>query len=139
MRRRKHEPLPELGDLERAVLEYLWDVEDADVIQTHKAVGRRREISVNTVGSALERLHRKALVHREKVSHAYRYKSALSRQAFLARQVVNGVGGFKALADRGVLSCFIDLVAEDGKTLDAFEDLIRQKQKERTGAAGTPR
>ncbi len=43
---KKHKPWPELGKLERAVLEHLWKVGEADVVETHRAVGARREITV---------------------------------------------------------------------------------------------
>src|SRR5262245_4336134 len=101
---KKHKPLPELGKLECAVLEHLWQAGEADVIETHGAVGTRRGITVNTVGSALERLHRKGLVTRSKVSHAYRYQPALDRESFVVRQMVDGAGGIRALTNRGLLA-----------------------------------
>src|SRR5262245_2880426 len=82
MRSKKTRPGPELGELERAVLEHLWQAGEADVVETHRAVGARREITVNTVGSALDRLYRKGLVTRSKVSHAYRYQPVLDRESF---------------------------------------------------------
>jgi len=84
-------PVPELGELERGILRYLWRVGDADVLQVHAAVGARRGISVNTVGSGLERLYRKRLVSRWKVSHAYRYKPTLDRDHFAVRQLADSV------------------------------------------------
>lgn len=48
--------IPLLGELELAVLERLWTVSDADVHEMHAVVGKKRESSPNTVGSALERL-----------------------------------------------------------------------------------
>jgi predicted transcriptional regulator len=123
---------PALGDLELAVLEHLWSVADADVLGTHAAVGARRGISVNTVGSSLERLHRKGLVDRWKVSHAYRYRAALDRDAFRARRVVDAAGGVRSLARGGLLAAFVDLVAEhDTAALDRLEALIVRKRKER--------
>jgi predicted transcriptional regulator len=128
---KKHKPLPELGKLERAVLEHLWQVGEADVIETHRAVGARRRITVNTIGSALERLHRKDLVTREKVSHAYRYQPKLERESFVVRQLVDGVGGTRALTSRGLLASFLDLVADtDEAALDELEELIARKRKE---------
>jgi predicted transcriptional regulator len=121
--------LPPLGELEIAALELLWETAEADVLQAHRALGRRRGISVNTVGSALERLHRKGLVKRRKVSHAYRYQPALSREAFQARRLASAVGGVQALADDGVLSAFVDLVARaDDEALDRLEALIAERR-----------
>lgn len=126
----KRDPLPPLGALELDVLEHLWSVGEADVAQTHAAVGRLRKNSVNTVGSALERLFRKGLVKRTKVSHAYRYRAALSRESFHARRMVDAVGGVEALGDSGILAAFVDAVAgADGKSLDELSALIAERKK----------
>lgn len=123
--------LPRLGELELAVLEHLWGSQDADVQETHAAVGKRRGISPNTVGSALERLYKKGLLTRKKVSHAYRYRAALDRETFRARKVAEAAGGLKALGKRGLLAAFVDLVADsDEQALLELERLIRKKRGE---------
>jgi predicted transcriptional regulator len=120
-----------LGELERSVLEYLWSAGEAGVVQVHAAIGKRR-IMPNTVGSALERLHRKGLVRRQKVSHAYRYSPALGADEFAARRVVEAAGGLPALAGAGLLAAFVDLVAGvDEAALDRLEQLIAQKRDRR--------
>ncbi len=124
-------PLPRLGQLEQAVLEYLWKAEDVDVVQTHAALGSRRGITANTVGSALERLYRKGLASRWKVSHAYRYKATLGPDAFRARRVIEAAGGIRGLANEGLLAAFVDLVADtDSVALDQLEQLILEKREE---------
>lgn len=129
---RKYSPLPTLGPLEQAVLEYLWRAGESDVIGVHAAVSSRSGVSVNTVGSALERLHRKHLVRRDKVSHAYRYRAAMGRDDFLARRLVTGAGGLDSFARSGLLASFLDLVTEaDRKALDELERLIAEKRRER--------
>lgn len=123
--------LPELGPLEQAALEYLWKVGEADVIEAHAALSRETGISLNTVGSALERLHRKGMLVRSKVSHAYRYKPGLTKDAFLARRVLDSAGGMKSLTSSGLLSSFLDLVTEvDRKALDELEELIAKKRRD---------
>lgn len=113
-----------------AVLEYLWTEADADVQQTHAAVGKDRGISPNTVGSALERLNKKGLLRRQKVSHAYRYEAALDRETFRARRVMEAAGGLRALGHSGLLAAFVDLVADsDEAALAELERLIRLKRE----------
>jgi predicted transcriptional regulator len=122
---------PRLGDLETAVLDHLWRVGESDVAATHAAVGARRGISLNTIGSSLERLHRKGMVERWKVSHAYRYRAALDRDAFRARRVMDAAGGARQLARTGLLAAFVDLVADaDVVALDRLEALIARKRRE---------
>lgn len=123
--------LPPLGDLEVLVLEHLWTAGESDVIGVHAAVGRRRGVTVNTVGSAIERLHRKGLVHRRKVSHAYRYEAALDRDTFQARRLAHAAGGARQLSSRGLLAAFVQLVSDaDAEALDHLEQLIARRRKE---------
>ena len=121
--------LPPLGDLEEAVLAHLWAHDEDDVVGAHRALGKRRGISVNTVGSALERLHRKGLVARRKVSHAYRYAPAVARESFYARRAIEAAGGVSALGEDGLLAAFVDAVGDaDVSALDRLEDLIASKR-----------
>jgi predicted transcriptional regulator len=122
-------PLPPLGDLEHLVLEHLWQAGEADVLETHAAVGRRRGVTVNTVGSSLERLHRKGLLRRRKVSHAYRYEAAIEREAFRLQRLVEAAGDARDLANLGLLAAFVDLISDaDAAALDRLEDLIARKR-----------
>jgi len=126
------EKLPKLGELEIAVLERLWALRELDVVEAHAAVGEQRGITPNTVGSALERLHRKGLVRRRKVSHAFRYAPALESDEFAARRVLDAAGGLGKLASAGLMAAFVDLVADhDEKALERLSSLIAQKRKNR--------
>lgn len=123
--------LPRLGELELAVLELLWACADADVHEAHAAIGTRRGISPNTVGSALERLYKKGLLLRDKVSHAYRYRAAIDRETFRARKVLEAAGGLRALGKTRLLAAFVDLVADsDEAALVELERLVRRKREE---------
>lgn len=122
--------MPVLGELELAVLDHLWERKESDVAATHAAVGEARAITLNTVGSALERLHRKGLVRRWKVSHAYRYAPTIDREAFHARRMVEAAGGAAALADTGLLAAFVDAVAEvDESTLEQLEAILEARRR----------
>src|SRR5262245_33144441 len=126
---KKQKPWPELSKLERAILKHLWKVGEADVVETHQAVNARREITVNTVDSALDRLYHKGLITHSKVSHAYRYQPVLDRESFVVRQMIDGVEEVRALANRGLLASFLDLVTDaDENALDRFEELIAEKR-----------
>jgi predicted transcriptional regulator len=125
--------LPRLGPLEEAVLGHLWEAGESDVAAAHEAVGAPRGIAANTVGSALERLHRKGLAERWKVSHAYRYRARIGREALAARRVLEAVGG-GSLGAPGLLSAFVDALAStDAETLDRLEALIARKRTEIAG------
>lgn len=116
-------------------MDHLWSGGPQDVKACHGAVGRRRRITLNTVQSTMERLYRKGLLRREKVSHAYVYEAALTREAFgaqLASEVVASVVGSAAPAS--VLAAFVDVaerVGEDG--LARMEQLIAARRAGQRG------
>jgi predicted transcriptional regulator len=111
------------------VLTFLWSRGPADVKQVHRAIGAAREITSNTVQSTLERLFRKDLLRREKVSHAFVYAPAVTREelgAELVQDVVHNVLG----GDSGsMISAFVDLTARSGE--DALARLERSVAERR--------
>ena len=125
--------IPQLGELELQILEHLWKVSEADVQETHSELGAPRKISVNTVGSALERLYKKKLVLRDKVSHAYRYRPAMERGDFIAQRMVDAAGGLRALSEEGLLTAFVDVLTEaNEETLDELAQLVKEKRRGRS-------
>jgi predicted transcriptional regulator len=123
-------PLPRLGDLETAVLEHVWAEGPSDVKAVHHAIGAPRRITLNTVQSAMERLFRKGLLAREKVSHAYVYSPRHSREELGARVVQDVVARLLKGEAIPVLEAFVDLaVRTDKANLDRLARLIAEKRK----------
>lgn len=124
-----------LGELEVAVLEDLW-VSGADHAKAvHGRLAPQRGISLNTVQSTLERLHRKGLLNRHKESHAYIYRPALAREELLAR-LIEGAAAL-VVGDEGgdsVLTAFVDFADQyDEAGLDRLEALIALKRAGKSG------
>jgi len=118
---------PFLGELEAAVMDHVWREGRVDVKAVHKAIRRARPITLNTVQSTMERLHRKGLLTREKVSHAYVYSPGMSREQFGARLVKGVIDSTLAGKTQSMLSAFVDLVARAGEAeLDRLERMIAE-------------
>jgi len=120
-----------LGQLELAVLNYLWAHETCCVKSLHAAIGIQRGISLNTVQSTLERLFKKKLLSRIKVSHAYQYKAAVDRTQLLTRRlddITSEIAGEIADGQTNfVLAAFIEFTARlDDTSLERLEQLITQ-------------
>lgn len=122
-----------LGELEIAVLEYLWSAGAMEAKRVHKAIGTQRGISLNTIQSALERLYRKKLLRREKVHHAYVYAPTVRREELMTQLIDQVVNVFEGKSP-DLLSAFVDFAARvDEHSLDRLEQLIaehRRQQKE---------
>ena len=127
---RKDKKLPTiLGPLEWAVLDFFWENGEASVIDVHRSVAEASGNSVNTIGSTLERLYRKGLLVRHKVSHAFQYQPNCTKEEFLTKQVLENAGGLQELSGKGLLISFLDLVEDtDDETLNELEKLIAEKR-----------
>lgn len=120
-----------LGELEQEVLETLWHDGALSPGEVHERVGAVRGISVNTVSSALKRLHGKGLLDREKVSHSYVYRAAITR-AELQRQLIGAIASKFADEERsGLLAAFVDVAEAGGEaTLRKLEAMIAARLTE---------
>ena len=126
--------MPLLGELELAVMDFLWKHGPGDVRALHESIGARRNITSNTVQSTLKRLHDKGLAHREKVSHAYIYSAACTRAEFHARALGQVVGELKAGDADAVLAAFVDIAERAGaEQLERLEALVAARLNDSDG------
>ena len=96
-----------LGELERHVMEAVWDHAPATVREVADRMRGEADRAYTTVMTTLDRLHKKGLVDREKHGLAWRYRAAMDRAAFerrvadaLAVELVShGEAGLAALVD----------------------------------------
>ena len=120
---------PYLGELELAVLEELWAHGACDAKTAHRRIGDRRGIALNTVQSTLERLYRKDLLTREKVSHAYVYAPSVQREQLMERLIEDVVETFSAGRPEPMLAAFVDLAAKvNDENLARLEQLIAERR-----------
>jgi predicted transcriptional regulator len=112
------------------VLKHVWTAGPCGVKAVHRTLGARRGITLNTVQSTMERLFRKGLLAREKVSHAYVYSPRQSREQLGARVVEEVVSRLLEGEAVPVLEAFVDLAARtDAANLDRLERLIADRKK----------
>lgn len=120
-----------IGPLETAVLRHLWPDGRASVKAVHNALGQRRGITLNTVQSAMDRLYKKKLLSREKVSHAFIYAPAVTRVELGTRIIEEA---FAQLADEpsALISAVVDYADREGDELLAeLEVLVAERRKQR--------
>ncbi len=119
-----------VGQLETAVMEHLWRHGASSAKDVHRALGDRRGIKLNTIQSTMDRLFRKRMLQREKVSHAYVYTHAVSREE-LSTRVIGEVLETLAGGETGVmLTAFANLAEREGdEALVQLEELIAKKRR----------
>ncbi len=102
---------PRLGDLERVVMERLWDAgttDGATVREVHEALEKDREIAYTTVMTVLDRLAKKELVTREREGRAWRYYPADTREALTAQTMRRTMDDMELTDRRAALMHFLD-------------------------------
>lgn len=112
---------PRLGDLERSVMEQLWDSAGArpagsSVREVLEALPAERGLAYTTVMTVLDRLSKKGLVTRERDGRAWRYTPAGTRESLTAETMRASLDD---VADRrAALLHFLD-----GATSEELDDL----------------
>lgn len=80
-----------LGQLERAVMELLWDRGQPMLVREVAEALAERGLAYTTVMTVLDRLARKDVVRRERVGRAWRYAPAASRDQYVARLMLEAL------------------------------------------------
>jgi predicted transcriptional regulator len=112
--------LQRLGNLERSVMDHLWDSgEPQTVRQVHNAVCTRRRLAYTTVMTVLRRLAAKDLVSQIRDDRAFQYAPLGTRDELIAALMVDVLN---EVADRGDRrAALIHFIGQVGT--DEIEDL----------------
>lgn len=79
-----------LGDLERAVMDQLWDNGGSQTVrEVHHSLSSQRELAYTTVMTVLQRLHCKDLVIQIRAGRAFRYAPSYGRDELVASLMVD--------------------------------------------------
>jgi predicted transcriptional regulator len=115
-----------LGELEKLVLKYFWQIKVADVKQVYAHFEKSRGGTLNTIQSTLDRLFKKGLLKRDKEGHAYQYRAAKPRKDFIGELIKDVANDFTAGDEDSILAAFVSLSSElnDGQ-LEQLESLIK--------------
>jgi predicted transcriptional regulator len=112
---------PRLGELERVVMERLWeaavaggpDFAGATVREVHESLEGERELAYTTVMTVLDRLAKKDLVTRERDGRAWRYLPADTREALTAQTMRRTLDDMDVTDRRAALLHFLDGASSD--------------------------
>jgi len=116
--------LNRLGDLERAVMDQLWDTGQPQTVrQVHEALSARRDLAYTTVMTVLQRLARKNLVVQIRDERAHQYAATRGRDELVAGLMVDALDQAADSEDRrAALMHFVEQVGAD--EADALRDAL---------------
>lgn len=121
----------QLGELEKLVLHYLWKQAPADVKQVFSHFEAIRGGSLNTYQTTLDRLYKKGLLSRQKVSYAFQYRPKVERHELIGQLIKSVTSDFVADDDSSLIAAFSSMSKEfNEEQLAKLEQLIEaQRQK----------
>jgi predicted transcriptional regulator len=126
-----------LGDLERAIMEVLWQTESSLTVRQVSNGLTQRNLAHTTVMTVLDRLAKKGFARRERDGRAWRYRPAATREAYVAELMLTAL---EQTGDRDAsLARFAQSVsgAEAVVLLDALSRLDREQDGQRSeGVSG---
>lgn len=124
--------LDDLGELQRAVLETVWDLGEANVHQVREQLGRRKKLAYTTVLSAMQKLEKAGWLDHRAEGKTYIYCATTSRDQAGAGSVR---GFLKRVFEGDAVAMFQHLIRESdlsGEELNELRRMIDEKRKERT-------
>jgi predicted transcriptional regulator len=80
-----------LGELERAIMEVLWEASDPMTVRQVGNCLTDRDLAHTTVMTVLDRLTKKGFVRRQRAGRAWRYRPAESREAYVAELMLTAL------------------------------------------------
>lgn len=109
--------MPALGHRELEALEHLWKEGSLTALGLRERVGCA-EVSVNTIQSTLERLHRKGLVDRKREGRAYHYLPTLTRADIVSRTLHDLARDVAGGDLAPIISGFVGFMANDDPEIE---------------------
>ncbi len=118
----------QLGELEKLVLQYLWQHKSADVKEVYKHFEKIRGGSLNTYQSTLDRLYKKELLSRHKVINAYQYQPRVARYELIG-QLIRSVTSDFVTDDNSLVAAFSSMSQDfNEEQLNKLESLIEAQR-----------
>ncbi|GAA6151912.1 BlaI/MecI/CopY family transcriptional regulator [Pseudoteredinibacter isoporae] len=105
-------PAPNLGERELEVMKILWDQEVLSARDVLTLCGES-SLSLSTVQSTLERLHRKELISRQKQGRHYVYRAIVSRSTIIGQLLGDIADQFSEGDIAPMISGFVSYVDQE--------------------------
>lgn len=123
-----------LGDLQHAILDVLWDRQEATVAQVHGDLFDSRKLALTTIATMLRKMETRGLVDHHTVGRQFVYRAAMARsdaRRDMVSQVVER--GFA-----GDTSAMVSHLLKEGdfdpQELSALSEMIARRVSEIGGA-----
>ena len=125
----KRKSLDDLGTLQRAVMEIVWQLGEATVHQVRDGLNRRKEPAYTTILSVMQKLERFGWLKHRADGQSYIYRAACSRADASADSLRELIGRVFSGDHRLLFQQFLDGTELDEKELIELRKMIDRKRR----------
>jgi BlaI family penicillinase repressor len=117
-----------LGELERVVMNYVWNNADCTAEECRAAAASRRLLKESTIRTVLTRLEHKGFVTHSVDGRSYRYRAATPKGSFAARAIRQIIDQFCGGSVEQLLVGMVDHSVVDRRTLEKVARKFNRSQ-----------
>ncbi|HEV2420770.1 MAG TPA: BlaI/MecI/CopY family transcriptional regulator [Candidatus Acidoferrales bacterium] len=125
-----------LGDVEQAVMDYVWSDGPCTSEQCREALADARPMKESTIRTVLRRLEEKGYVAHELNGRTFIYRAAEARQNVAVRAVKNIIDRFCGGSAEELVIGLVDSEVLDAKRLEHLTRMISQAAQGTKGKEG---
>lgn len=115
----------QMGELEGAVLDALWDAGELATPAVHEKVGLPRKLAYTTILTVLQRLNKKGLAGRREEGRSHVYFAALSREEFARKRGEGLASTLSALGEVGMAAFLAEAERVDPGAFEVLRAKLR--------------
>ena len=119
-----------LGDLERLVMDILWNRGDVTGREVLEEIEKTRPLALTTILTVMDRLLKKGLIKRKKRGWVFVYTPSISRDDFVRQVSEEVMQGILDISASSAASSFVDILYKTSpEEMDRLSRLIEERKK----------
>ncbi len=119
-----------LGDIEKAVMDVIWNKDEATGREIFEEVGKEKNLAFTTVLTVMDRLMKKGLIKRMKHDKLFVYTATMSRDDFVRHVSQEVLQGIFDISSGSVASSFVDILYKTNpEHLESLTRFIEEKKR----------
>ncbi len=128
-------PIDQLGQLQRQVLEILWQLEEGTVRQVLEQIAPHKDLAYTTILTTLQTLEKNGWCKHRKEGKTYIYRPTRSKQQAGVRSIKTLIQGVFNGDPLAMVQHLMDDEQLSDEQLDRLRKMIETKRKERKDGA----
>ena len=122
-----------LGDLEKSVMDVLWDKGEVTGREVFEEIGRGRPLAFTTILTVMDRLLKKGLIRRAKRGRLFVYTAAMSKDDFVRQVSQEVLQGIMDISASSAATSFVDILYKTSpEEIERLSRLIEERKRGRS-------